>query len=260
MTYKIRLLREIKEKDDYRFIETTPGAPVLLLLHGLFGALSNFRKLIDGFAPDFNVVVPMLPIYELELKETGLDGLLSFTEKFVAFKDFKDIHILGNSLGGHIGQLYVLSHPERIKSLILTGSSGLFESGMGDGYPRRGDKEYIARKIAETFYDPEVVSDELVEEVFETINDREKALRIVVTAKSALKHNLGEELHKISCPTLLVWGKQDSITPPFVAEKFHELIPSSEVHFIDKCGHAPMMELPEEFNTILRVFLSKHTT
>ncbi len=245
----------LKEKDGYRYIETKQGAPVLLLLHGLFGALSNFRQLINAFTGDFNVVVPMLPIYELDIKETGLDGLLGFTERFVAHQQYQNIHILGNSLGGHIAQLYVLAHPERVQSMILTGSSGLFESGMGDGYPRRSDKEYIAQKVAETFYDPAVADDNLIDEVFETVNDREKALKIIITAKTALKHNLEDQLHKIACPTLLIWGRQDSITPPFVAEKFHELIPNSEVQYIDKCGHAPMMEVPDEFNVLLRSFL-----
>lgn len=250
-------MRELKEKEGFRYIETSPGSPVLLLLHGLFGALSNFKQLINAFAEEYNVVVPMLPIYEMEIKETGLGGLLDFTERFVEAQGYQDIHILGNSLGGHIAQLYVLAHPEKIKSMCLTGSSGLFESGMGDGYPRRGDKAYIAKKVGETFYDPDVADDNLIEEVFETVNDREKALRIVITAKTALKHNLEDRLHEIKCPTLLIWGKQDTITPPFVAEKFRELIPNSEVHLVDKCGHAPMMEVPEEFNVILKEFLSK---
>ena len=248
-------MEELKEKDGYRFIETSPGKPVLLLLHGLFGALSNFRQLIEAFAPTHNVVVPMLPIYELELKETGLDGLLEFTEAFVKNQGYTKMDILGNSLGGHIAQLFALAHPELMRSMTLTGSSGLFESGMGDGYPRRGDKTYIAKKVAETFYDPKVADKDLVDEVFETVNNREKALRIVLTAKSALKHNIGDELHKIKCPTLLVWGNQDSITPPFVAKKFNELIPNSVLSFIDECGHAPMMERPKEFNKILLSFL-----
>ena len=252
-------MSELKERAGYRFIETSPGKPVLLLLHGLFGALSNFRHLIDHFAHDFNVVVPMLPIYEMDIKETGLDGLLQFTERFVEEMGYDGLNILGNSLGGHIAQLYVLAHPELVDSMILTGSSGLFESGMGDGYPRRGDKEYIARKVAETFYDPAVASESLVDEVFETVNDREKALRILLTAKSALKHNLGEELHKITCPTLLVWGQQDTITPPFVGEKFRDLISDAKLVFIDKCGHAPMMEVPDEFNRVLQEFLEEKT-
>ncbi len=245
---------EVKKESKFRFLETSPGNPVLMLLHGLFGALSNFKSIISSFN-DYNVVVPMLPIYELGVEETGLSGLLNYTKDFVDFKNYQSIHLLGNSLGGHIAQLYVLEAPKRVKSLILTGSSGLFESAMGDGYPRRGDYEYIKKKTADTFYDPAVATKELVDEVYDTVNDRQKALRIILTAKSAIKHNIADELSNILVPTLLVWGMNDKVTPPFVGEKFNELIPSSKLVMVDKCGHAPMMEKPDEFNTILRDFL-----
>ncbi len=161
-------------------------------------------------------------------------------------------------LGGHVGLLYILKHPERIKSLILTGSSGLFENGMGDTYPKRGDYEYIKKKAEVTFYDPSVATKEIVDEVYEiqSIN-RLKAIKVIALAKSAIRNNLGEELNQIKQPTLLICGNNDSVTPPFVAEEFQKLIPNSELHFIDKCGHAPMMEVPDEFNRILHKFLTK---
>jgi pimeloyl-ACP methyl ester carboxylesterase len=156
-----------------------------------------------------------------------------------------------------VGLVYVLKHPERVKSLILTGSSGLFENGMGDSYPKRGDYEYIRRKTEETFYDPRTATKELVDEVFGIVNERMKVLRVLSLAKSAIRHNLAEELPRIDKPTLLIWGNNDTVTPPFVANEFRRLIPNSELHFIDRCGHAPMMELPDEFNVILEKFLHK---
>lgn len=249
---------QLKTDSGYKFIETNGKGETLLLLHGLFGALSNFEDIISAFGTELNVIVPILPIYDLPTETTGLGGLLSFTKEFVEFKGLKDIHVLGNSLGGHIAQLFTLDHPDLVKTMTLTGSSGLFESGMGDGYPRRGDYDYIKRKTEETFFDPSIATKELIDEVYETVNDRNKAIRIVLTAKSALQHNLGDSIHDITCPSLLVWGKQDTITPPFVGEQFHELLPNSELHFLDQCGHAPMMERPSEFNEILTAFLKKH--
>jgi pimeloyl-ACP methyl ester carboxylesterase len=163
-------------------------------------------------------------------------------------------------LGGHVALVYTLKHPERIRSLILTGSSGLFENGMGDSYPRRGDYEYIKSKTALTFYDPNVATKELVDEVYSITNNRLKVIKIIALAKSAIRNNLGDELNKIQVPTLLVWGNNDTITPPFVGQEFNKLIPNSELHFIDKCGHAPMMEVPDEFNKILQGFLTKLKT
>lgn len=247
----------IKEENGFKYIESGSDGEVLLLLHGLFGALSNFEALYNRFSKEYNVVIPMLPIYEMPILEVSVTGLVDFVTRFVEHKGFSRVHLVGNSLGGHIALLYALAHPERIASITLTGSSGLFESAFGSAFPKRGDYEYIKKKTADTFYDPAVATKELVDEVFNIVNDRSKGLRVVMTAKSAVRHNLADRIHKIASPTLLVWGRQDAVTPPFVAEKFHELMPNSRLHFLDKCGHAPMMERPEEFNEILATFLKE---
>jgi 2-hydroxy-6-oxonona-2,4-dienedioate hydrolase len=246
----------IKQQDKFRFLEEGEGEP-LLLLHGLFGALSNFKDLVEHFRGQYKVIVPLLPLFDLDIFHTSVGGLEKHVQKFIEVRGYKDIHLLGNSLGGHVALVHVLKHPERIKSLTLTGSSGLFENGMGDSYPKRGDREYIRKKTELTFYNPEVATKELVDEVFEITNNRLKVIKIIALAKSAIRNNLGEELNQIKQPTLLIWGNNDTITPPFVAKEFNRLIPNSELHFIDKCGHAPMMEVPAEFNTLLDQFLTK---
>lgn len=247
---------EIKQEGKFRYIEVGEGEP-LMLLHGLFGALSNFKYLIDFFSKHTKVVVPMLPLFELDLLHTSVGGLEKHVQKFIEFKNYNNIHLLGNSLGGHVGLVHVLKHPEKIKSLILTGSSGLFENGMGDTYPKRGDYEYIKKKTEVTFYDPAVATKALVDEVYDIVNQRIKAIKVIALAKSAIRNNLGDELKEIKVPTLLIWGNNDTITPPFVGKEFNKLIPNSELHLIDKCGHAPMMERPDEFNEILNGFLTK---
>ena len=247
---------EIKQQDKFKYIEVGEGEP-LILLHGLFGALSNFVELIEYFRRHYRVIVPILPLFELDILHTSVGGLEKFVYKFIEARGYRDVHLLGNSLGGHVALVHVLKHPEKIKSLILTGSSGLFENGMGDTYPKRGDYEYIKKKTQLTFYDPQIASKELVDEVYEIVNSRIKVIKIIALAKSAIRNNLGDELNSIKKPTLLVWGNNDTITPPFVGREFNKLIPNSELHFIDKCGHAPMMEVPHEFNRILDKFLTK---
>lgn len=241
----------------FRYIETTPGAEVLLLLHGLFGALSNFEGILNRFSAKYNVVVPILPIFDLPLRKVSVSGLVEHVYEFVGHKKFGKVHVLGNSLGGHIAILYALAHPEQIASITLTGSSGLFENSMGTSFPPRNNYQFIKEKTESTFFDPAVATQELIDEVFSTVNDRNKAIRIIAMAKSAIRHNLADKLHQIEMPTLLVWGKQDTITPPFVGEKFKELIPHATLIFIDRCGHAPMMEHPDEFNGYLADFLEK---
>jgi len=247
---------QIKQQDKFRFLEEGEGEP-LLLLHGLFGALSNFEYLIEYFRKTNKVIVPLLPLFELDIFHTTVGGLEKHVQKFIELRGYENINLLGNSLGGHVALVHVLKHPERIKSLILTGSSGLFENGMGDSYPKRGDYDYIKKKTALTFYDPEMATKELVDEVFEITTSRLKVIKVLSLAKSAIRSNLGEELGQVKQPTLLIWGNNDTITPPFVGREFNRLIPNSELYFIDKCGHAPMMEVPHEFNEILNRFLTK---
>ena len=247
----------ITTEGKYQFVETKGQGETLILLHGLFGTLDNFQYLLKDFGKTYNVIAPIMPVFELPLRHVSVAGLVDFMAGFVDFKKLSKFHILGNSLGGHISLLYALKEPSHILSIILTGSSGLYEKAMGTTFPRREDKEYIRKKIQSTFYDPASASDAMIDEVFAAVNDRGKVIRAISMAKSALRHNLADKLGQINTPTLLIWGKQDAITPPFVGEKFKELLPNATLFFIDKCGHAPMLERPEEFNKYLTDFLNK---
>jgi 2-hydroxy-6-oxonona-2,4-dienedioate hydrolase len=248
---------EVKQLGKFKYIEEGEGEP-LVLLHGLFGALSNFQDLVDHFRQNYRVVIPMLPLFDLSVLETSVNGLAKHVIKFIEARGFDRVHLLGNSLGGHVGLVYTLKEQNKVKTITLTGSSGLFENGMGETYPKRGDYEFIKKKTELTFYDPKVATKDLVDEVYSIVNNRLKAIKVIALAKSAIRHNLGDELQDIKVPTCLIWGRNDTITPPMVAEEFKSLIPNSELHWIDKCGHAPMMEVPAEFNKILEQFLSEH--
>ena len=245
----------VKEEQGFKYVDEGSGQ-VLVLLHGLFGALSNWEGVVDRFSRHFRVVIPMLPIYEMPIKEAGLEGLRKFVEEFVTLKKLDNMIIMGNSLGGHVALLYTLYNGPKVDKLILTGSSGLFENAMGGSYPRRGSYDYIKERVAYTFYDPNTASKELVDEVFETTKSIPKCMRIVAIAKSAQRNNLATDLPNIKVPTLLVWGLNDTITPPSVAFEFNRLIPNATLSFVDRCCHAPMMEHPEKFNEIVENFLT----
>lgn len=245
---------KIKEEGNYKFIDEGQGE-VLLLLHGLFGALSNWNGVVEAFSKDYRVVIPLMPIYEMPLREAGVNGLVKFVEGFVKLKSLTNLTLLGNSLGGHIALVYTLENPDQVKRLVLTGSSGLFEDSMGGSFPKRGNYEYIKERVAYTFYRPETATKDLIEEVFDITNSNSKCLRIIAIAKSAQRHNMARDVTRIQVPTLLIWGLNDTITPPQVAHEFNRLIKGSELHFIDECGHAPMMEHPEAFNVVLKKFL-----
>lgn len=245
----------IYEENKFKYLDIGKGQTIILL-HGLFGALSNFESVIDYFSSrNYRVLFPFLPLYELPLKDSTVSGMVDYLSAFIQYKQVENCHLLGNSLGGHIAQVYALEHLDKVCTITLTGSSGLFENTLGDGYPNKESYEYVKKKTEYTFYNPATATKDLVDEIYETVNNRHKAIRIITLAKSAVRHNLRAELSKINIPALLIWGANDTITPLFVGEEFEKLLPNATLKVIDKCGHAPMMEHPEIFNTTLEGFL-----
>ncbi|MFC3562398.1 alpha/beta fold hydrolase [Pedobacter jamesrossensis] len=244
------------EEDGFKYIEAGEGE-TLVLLHGLMGALSNWEPVLDQFKDRYRVIVPILPIYELPILTLGVKALSRYLHRFLKFKNLNQVVLIGNSLGGHVGLVFTVAHQEFVKALVLTGSSGLYENAFGGSFPRRESYDYIKEKVEFTFYDPATATPELVEDVFKTVNDRSRVIRILTMAKSAIRHNMSKELSKITIPVSLIWGRNDKVTPPEVAEEFHQLLPNSELNWVEKCGHAPMMEHPEVFNSYLEKFLDR---
>jgi pimeloyl-ACP methyl ester carboxylesterase len=247
---------EVIEDSGFKYVEAGKGE-TLVLLHGLMGELSNWEATIDYFKDRYHVVVPILPIYELPILTLGVKSLSKYLLKFLKFRKLNQVVLVGNSLGGHVGLAFTVAHQPFVKALVLTGSSGLYENAFGGSFPRRESYEYIKEKVAYTFYDPAIATKELVDEVFKSVNDRSRVIRILALAKSAIRHNMSKEIPKITIPVSLIWGKQDKVTPPEVATEFHQLLPNSELNWVDLCGHAPMMERPAEFNEYLDKFLNR---
>tara|TARA_B100000575_G_scaffold103081_1_gene82164 strand:+ start:235 stop:972 length:738 start_codon:yes stop_codon:yes gene_type:complete len=238
------------------YIEKGKGNPIILL-HGLFGALSNWKTVVNEFSKNHRVIIPKIPLTEINVKEANLESLTNFVKRFINKMELKNFILIGNSLGGHIGLIYTILHPKKVKKLILTGSSGLYENSFGGSFPKRGDYNYINDRVNHTFYNPNILSKKYIDDVFDTLNDNAKCLNIITIARSAQRNNLAKKLYKITCPTLLVWGLNDTITPPSVAHQFHKLIPKSRLKFIDKCCHAPMMESPAKFNQLIKPFIEE---
>lgn len=229
---------------------------VILLLHGLFCNLSNFSYTIDHFSDKYRVIAPSLPLVDLPLRESNINGLVNYIENFATRLELKKFTIVGNSLGGHIAIKYALRNPSKVEALVLTGSSGLFgESIKSHGYPKRKSYDYINNKIKMAFFDPRHATKELTDEILLSLKDNSKAIRILSLAKSTLKSNLSNQLNSIDVPVMLIWGKNDQITPPEIAYNFKKLIPNAQLVWIENCGHIAMVECPNAFNELLEVFL-----
>ena len=243
-------------ENGFEYVESGEG-PVIILLHGLMGGIDNFEGIIDELPKiGFKVVGPILPLFEKPMLKTSISHFTKYVYDFINFKGYKKITLLGNSLGGHISLVFAKKYPDLVKSLVLTGSSGLYENSMGDSYPQRGNYDYIKKKSEEVFFDPRIATKEIVDEVFETVNNRDKLIRTLAIAKSAIRHNMSSDLPKMNICTAIIWGENDTVTPPNVANEFHKLLPLSTLYWIKECGHAPMMEHPDEFNSILLKWLN----
>lgn len=251
----------VREVSDFTYVDEGPPSdlPPILLLHGMLGHLSNWTHSVRGLPTHgYRVLVPMLPVYDMPLLRTSVPGLTEYTLEFLDALGVGQCIVVGNSLGGHIALLLALEAPGRTAGLVLAGSSGIYEVSMGTSMPRRYDPQFIREKAALTFYEPHHATDELVDELGTIIGDRARVLRLIKMARSAKEEILLDRLREIRMPTLLVWGEEDEITPPDVAEQFRVGIEGAELRWVPRCGHVPMIEHPDLFNGILVDFLNRH--
>lgn len=248
----------ILEAYGYRYLDAGPATdlPPVVLLHGLLGGVSNWMPTVDMLAAHhYRVLAPVIPVDSLPLSQTNMQGVVEYTRGFTERMGLNTMVLAGNSMGGQVALLYALNYPEAVEALILSGSSGIYEIVTGTTTFRRQDPDFIRERAALTFYDPVHVTDELVEKSLELANDRNRALRIIKLARSSQRESLNDRLGQIEVPTQLIWGRDDRITPPDVAVAFQRYLPNANLHFIDRCGHAPMMERPTAFNQLMLAFL-----
>lgn len=240
----------VASADGFRYIYIKGkgySEPPLVMLHGMFGGLSNFDNFIRLMGDSRDIIVPEMPLYEVDNKDNTIPELTSwFIEKVICGLNLRNVILLGNSLGGHIALDCTVRKPELVSGLILTGSSGLFENGFGYSRPRRFDRNYIRERASMTFYNYRV-EESMIDEIQAILRNRKKLSKLVKIARSAREYNMRSRLKDISQPCLLVWGKNDLITPPAVAVSLMKGLPNARLKWIEKCGHAPMMEKPMEF-------------
>lgn len=257
--------RWLKEGTEPEFITVEPnaaapisGVPGVVLLHGLFGALSNWDSLLPLLSRFTNPYALSFPILTGHRSEVKVKALALLTEYFIRQRELQPVSLCGNSMGGHVALRLALARPELVDCLILSGASGLYEHSV-DALPVRPDDKFLREHMARVFFDHRFITDQAINEILQILSGRGRHLNLIHAARSAKKDNLQEVLKDISVPTLLLWGEDDEVTTMSVAETFHRLIPNSELVTIKNCGHAPMIERPEWFAEQIDVFLKKHS-
>ena len=248
----------VHESGGFEYIDSgeSQHCPPILFLHGLLGNPEGWFSAASALvSSSYRAIVPYLPIDEMPREQTNLRGIVQYLREFTEFLNLDRMILIGNSLGGHIAVRYTTLYPKPVTGLLLSGSSGIYETEVGKTTFRRHDREYIRTKAEKTFYDPAMVTENLVERIYNVATNRFRALRIVWIARNSMHDLIVDELSSIDVPTLLIWGTEDQITPPDVAYTFEKLLPNAELRFIEKCGHAPMMEYPDMFNELMVEFL-----
>jgi hypothetical protein len=247
-----------EQEPNFKTVEMGANGPELVLLHGLFGALSNWdtvQPLMADYSKPIALSFPLLTAHRSEVK---VKSLALYTEYFVRNRGFAPVSLCGNSLGGHVALRLYFAAPELVDCLILTATSGLYEHSV-DSLPVRPGREFVEEHMSKVFYNEKFITEEAVGEIVKILEDRGRVLNLIHAARSAKKDNLKDLLGQIKCPTLLLWGEDDQVTTMEVAEMFHKLIPNSQLVTIPKCGHAPMIEHPEWFAGQVKDFLRKHS-
>ncbi len=241
-------------------IETVGSGPPVVFLHGLLGLNRHWTRTASRLADRSRCVMIEAPLLELRGRRCSIEGVQAIIRQEICDAVSEPAVLVGNSLGGHIALRLALSDPQMVRGLVLAGSSGLFERTFERDVQHRPSQDWINRKIADLFADPSRMPDDAVTHAYTELRKRGSARALVRLSRSAKADHMGSRLPNISVPTLLLWGKQDTVTPPHVAEEFHELIPNSRLEWIDSCGHAPMLERPDELADGIGRFLKELET
>ncbi len=250
-------LRERREPE-FKVFGNSGNGPEIVLLHGLFGALSNWNDTIPLISKFGKPVALEFPIISGHRSEVKVKALAVFTEYYIRKNKIAPTVLCGNSLGGHVALRLCLARPELVDCMILTGTSGLYEHTV-EALPVRPDPRFIRDQMSKVFYDQKFVTEAAIDEIYQIVKQRGRVLNLIHAARSAKKDNMLSVLKEIKVPTLLIWGEDDLVTTMDVAHTFQENIPGAELITKKKCGHAPMIEYPQWFAEQVEGFVRKHS-
>ncbi len=236
------------------------GSRPVVFLHGLVGLNDHWEGVVDGIQHRCRCTLLEIPLLQLRGDDCSIMGVETLTEKFLIERIARGTRgekpiLVGNSFGGHVALRIALNRPDLVGGLVLAGASGLIERSMVDTVEIRPSREWLSRKIGELFYNPgKHMRESDLDRAHRELNEKGGARAMIKLSRSARKNHLGSRIPDIHAPTLLIWGRQDIVTPPEAADQFMSLLPDARIVWFDECGHAPMIEKPEEFAKALLDF------
>ena len=224
------------------------GLPVVFL-HGLVGLNEHWENVVLNVKDQLRCITLQMPLLDLRDADCSIQGVTEITMRFLEeYLPNEPARLVGNSFGGHVALRIALIRPDLVHSLVLAGASGLMEKTMVRAMAHGAvTRHWVEEKIGELFYNKAAMKRSDVDRAYAELSDRERARAMVRLSRTARKNHLGEHLPDVRQPTLLIWGRNDVVTPPQAAEEFLELLPDAKLVWLSDCGHAPMIESPERF-------------
>lgn len=238
----------------------------MVFLHGLVGLNDHWDEVVARVADRCRCVCLQIPLLDLRGSDCSVQGVTEMTAGFLRtlLPELEGERgpgvLVGNSFGGHVACRVAIDAPELVKGLVLAGASGLIERPLAETkrfseIQTRPTREWINEKIGELFFDRSRIYPGDLDRAHKELNERGKARAMVRLSRSARKNHLGGELDALQQPTLLIWGREDIVTPPEAAEEFLKLLPDARIEWYERCGHVPMVEHPERFSESLASFV-----
>ena len=237
-------------------IETGSGRPVVFL-HGLVGLNEHWEAVVRRIQGHARCVRLELPLLDLRGRDCSIEGVTALTIRYLEEHLAEPAVLVGNSFGGHVALRVALERPDLVDGLVLTGSSGLIEKSMVREVQIRPSREWLSEKIGELFFDRSVMREADLERAHRELSQRSRARAMVRLSRTARRNHLGDRISEIAAPALLVWGREDVVTPPAAADEFLRLLPNAQIVWFDQCGHVPMMEHPEAFADAVIAFVAE---
>ncbi len=231
--------------------------PRVVFLHGLVGLNEHWEDVVRRIKHRADCTTLELPLLELRGDDCSLWAVVDMTTQFLEEHTEGPCVLVGNSFGGHVALRIAHARPDLVRALVLAGASGLIERTMVKGAPVRPSKEWLEEKIGELFHDKSAMNPGDVDRAHKLLNERGGARAMVKLSKTARRDNMTDDLGDIHCPTLLIWGRQDVVTPPSAGQGFTELMPDARIIWLEGCGHAPMLEAPVPFAQAILDFLDE---
>ena len=241
------------------------SGPAVVLLHGLGGDSSNWAPTIGPLSKKFRVIAPDQIGFGRSDKpfiNYRVSTLVDFLAGFLKELKVERATLVGNSLGGWTALAFALAHPQKVDRIVLVDAAGYrFDSNTDAtvlNVLNPSTRDGMKQVMSLAFYNKELyASDAVVDTLFSRKIVTGDGYTIQRFIESVVRGDdvLDNKLAAIKHPTLIVWGREDALTPLSMGERFKKEISGSELFIIEKCGHVPQMEKAAEFNAAVLKFL-----